>query len=285
VAGGVVGLRKLRRVSDLERHILPIYVVPKPAPGEKSRPIRFAGTGFIATPNVFVTCWHCISDELPEDQTYAALRYEDKTVHRLSRIAQDPSGLDLATASVDIDTCPPFRLVASPPHSTGVDVGTVGYPGTYFEQRSDGTRQFDQQGRYLQGYISRAFEHILPSGGRPIRSYEIDLPCPRGLSGAPLIVITPEHRGAVIGVIYGAHPPFGSQSEAGEISLPPTVFALAHYFDTFMALRGPATSGRPLSALVPESQALPTQGATAGATAGSSSSSSGHCASLVEEDG
>lgn len=56
----------------------------------------------------------------------------------------------------------------------------------------------------------------------------------------------------MIGVIYGAHPPFGTESEAGEIKLATTVFALAHYFDTFMALRGPATSDRPLSELVPD---------------------------------
>jgi hypothetical protein len=229
---------------------LPIYAIPKAVPGEKSRPVRLAGTGFIAAPHVLVTCWHCVSDELPEDQTYAVLRQDDKTVHRLDLTAQDPSGADLATAHVNIDTWPPFRLVATPPHATGLDVGTIGYPGTYFELQPDGTRQFDQQGRYLQGYISRAFEHILPSGGRPVRSYEIDMPAPRGLSGAPLLVTDPEHRGEVIGVIYGAHTPFGIQSEPGEIPLPPPVFALAHYFDTFMALRGPATSDRPLSELV-----------------------------------
>jgi hypothetical protein len=239
-------------MSPLTRHILPIYVIPKSADAAEFRPVRFAGTGFVAVPYVFVTCAHCVPDELPEDQTYAVLRYEAKTVHRLGQIAQDPSGADLASARVDIPTWPPFELVATAPDVTGLDVGTIGYPGTHPIEQPDGMLRFDQQGRYFQGYVSRAFTYNHPALHRPVRSYEIDMPCPRGLSGAPLVVTTPAYRGQVIGVIYGAHPPFGSQSEAGEIPLPPTVFALAHYFDTLMALRGPATSDRPLSELVPE---------------------------------
>ena len=238
-------------MSAYERHILPIYVILKQGSEEQFRPMRFAGTGFIAAPHVFVTCWHCVSDELPEEQTYAVLRYPDGTVHQLSLIVQDPSGSDLASAHVDIPTWPPFDLVVAPPDVTGLNVGTIGYPGTHPEEQPDGTLRFDQQGRYFQGYVSRAFTYN-PPGQRPVRSYEIDMPCPRGLSGAPLIVTTPEYRGHVIGVIYGAHPPFGTESEAGEIKLATTVFALAHYFDTFMALRGPATSDRPLSELVPD---------------------------------
>jgi hypothetical protein len=120
------------------------------------------------------------------------------------------------------------------------------------EEQADRSVRFDQQGRYFQGYVSRAFDYIAPSGDTLIPSYEIDMRCPKGLSGAPLVVTTSEYRGQVIGVIYGAHTPFGTESEAGDIQLPTTVFALAHYFDTLMALRGPATSDRPLSELVPE---------------------------------
>jgi hypothetical protein len=242
-------------MSVYERHILPIYVVPKPVSAEEFRPVRFAGTGFVAVPYVFVTCWHCVPDELPEDQTYVVYRDDERTVHQLRQITQDPSGWDLASASVDIPSWPPFALVATPPDVTGLDVGTMGYPGTHHERQLDGTLRFKQQGRYFQGCISRTFMYVPPKGGAPIPSYEITMRAPHGLSGAPLIATAPEYRGQVIGVIYGEHPPFGSQSEPGEIPLPPTVFALAHYFDTLMALRGPATSDRPLSELVPETPA------------------------------
>jgi hypothetical protein len=241
-------------VSIYRRHILPIYVVPKPVSADEFRPVSFAGTGFIAAPHVFVTCWHCVNVELPEDQTYVVYRHDERTVHQLRQITQDPSGWDLASARVDIPTWPPFALVATPPDVTGLDVGTIGYPGTHLEERA-GSVRFDQQGRYFQGYVSRAFDYIAPSGDTLIPSYEIDMRCPKGLSGAPLVVTTSEYRGQVIGVIYGAHTPFGTESEAGDIQLPTTVFALAHYFDTLMALRGPATSDRPLSELVPATPA------------------------------
>ena len=126
-------------MSAYERHILPIYVILKQGSEEQFRPMRFAGTGFIAAPHVFVTCWHCVSDELPEEQTYAVLRYPDGTVHQLSLIVQDPSGSDLASAHVDIPTWPPFDLVVAPPDVTGLNVGTIGYPGTHPEEQPDGT--------------------------------------------------------------------------------------------------------------------------------------------------
>jgi hypothetical protein len=130
-----------------------------------------------------------------------------------------------------------------------MDVGTLGYPGTFFELQMDGHRRFDEQPRYFQGYVTRAFRYRPPSGGREIPSYELDMPAPGGLSGAPLITTSPAFRGQVVGVIYGVYPPFGSQGEA-EIGLPPHVFSLAHYHSALVALRGPVTNNRPLSEIL-----------------------------------
>lgn len=232
-------------MSDLEDHILPIYVIPTVDPPAEVWQIRFAGTGFVAYPNVFVTCWHCVSESLEDGQMYAAVRVDHGTVHPLSLVSQEPGGADLATALIGISTWPPYHLGKTAPPGPGLTVGTIGYPGTTFEARSDGIRRFDEQGRYFQGYITRVFNNKLPSG-LTVPSYEIDMPAPRGLSGSPIIATEPPCKGQVIGVTYGAHPPFGITSEAGEIPLPPYIFALAHYYETLMALRGPVTSNRSL---------------------------------------
>ena len=237
-------------VASLVRHILPIYVFPKPVAGEEQWPSRFAGTGFVLAPNIFVTCAHCVPD-LPDSEIYAVSVPDDpggRTAHYLRYVTRDPSGADLATAWVDLTEPPPYHLRTEPPmDAIGLDVGTVGYPGTFFELQPAGYRRFEEQPRYFsRGYIARAFHYQPPGGGREIPSYEVDMPAPRGLSGAPLIAIGQPYQGQILGVVHGAHPPFGSQGES-DIRLPPYVFALAHYHSTLMALRGTATGDRPLS--------------------------------------
>jgi hypothetical protein len=239
-------------VAALDRYIVPIYVFPKPKAGEETGPLRYAGTGFVLSPHVFVTCWHCVPD-LPDTEVYGVSVPDaegGRTAHFLQAVTRDPNGADLATAWVDLTDPAPYHLRAQPPpESMGLDVGTLGYPGTYFELHPSGQRRFDEQARFLQGYITRAFHYRPPSGGPEILSYEIDMPAPKGLSGAPLIAITPPYRGQIVGVIHGAHPPFGSQGES-DLNLPPYVFALAHYHSTLMALRGPVTNDRPLSEIL-----------------------------------
>lgn len=236
-------------VHQLARHILPIYVFPTPTKGVDSWPLRFAGTGFVLSPNLFVTCAHCVT-ELPPGEVYAAATPDSeggRSAHYLQAISADPSGSDLATAWIDLAEPAAYTLRRELPEQV-IDVGTIGYPGTFFELHADNTRRFDEQERYFQGYITRAFNYKLPREGRTVPSYEVDMPAPRGLSGAPLISTSIESRGQIVGVIYGAHPPFGTESEGeGEIRLPPTIFALAHHHSTLMNLRGTTTEGRPIA--------------------------------------
>ena len=56
-------------------------------------------------------------------------------------------------------------------------------------------------GRYLQGYVTRSFAYEHQEFGR-ITSYELDMPAPTGLSGAPLLKVGTME---VYGVIYGSH--------------------------------------------------------------------------------
>jgi hypothetical protein len=75
-------------------------------------------------------------------------------------VTRDPSGADLATAWVALTERPPYHLRPEPPtDAIGLDVGTVGYPGMYFELEPSGHRRFEEQPRYVQGYITRVFRH------------------------------------------------------------------------------------------------------------------------------
>lgn len=236
----------------LARSILPIYTFSRPGADGEVRPLRFAGTGFLLSPGLFVTCAHCVP-ALPDGEVYGAGVPDadgGRTAYYLADIQADPSGADLATARIGLQGPSAYRLYADM-SAQQCDVGTLGFPGTWFKTSSSGQRTFDQQERYFQGYITRSFYYEPPDGRKPIPSFEIDMPAPQGLSGAPLISTDPSNRGEIIGVIYGAHPPFGLQGEGGT-TLPPLVFALAHYHETLMNLRGVATGDRPLRELLPK---------------------------------
>ncbi len=107
----------------------------------------------------------------------------------------------------------------------------------------------------LEGYITRSFyfEH-LQYGVVP--SYELDMPAPQRLSGAPLFSAV---TGEVVGVVYGTNDvglveEFSSVNpETGERK--PEIhrivsFALAHYTDTLRLLTGDATQGLALAEYV-----------------------------------
>ncbi len=222
--------------------IFPVFVV---RPDEQGAPIRFVGTGFIAAPRVFVTSWNVVRDELEDGQRYAAARRVvggHEALH-LSNITQDVGGRDLAIASIDRDPTLGLSLPATIP-PLGADVLAWGYPLARNDVCDD-RLWFRLSPRYLQGYITRAF--IFESRQFSDSAvYELDMPAPEGMSGAPLVRQgTNELLGVVFGELEASPVSLGSGGQAqtsGRVS-----FAIAHHTQSIADLCGPATEGAPLS--------------------------------------
>jgi hypothetical protein len=205
-------------------------------------PVGFCGSGFVIHGGILITCRHCLEDyPTAEDEWYGAVfEKPDKSgygAHKLENVSYDPSGVDLATARTGLMGSP-LRLSAG---LSGIahDVGCIGYPGT-IGRRTDGLfgqLRFDQQGRWLEGYVTQAFVYERPDHKR-IRSWEIDMPAPSGLSGAPVILLrATDNHPVFIGVVYGSHT---VPSDIGSADAMPSgyPFALAHFTDSLHALRG-----------------------------------------------
>lgn len=253
---------------DPQRDILPITVVsregyptPKPIKGGWQ---SFRGTGFLIGKNVLVTCWHCVSAELEDDDTYAVslpIRYAERlkgevppdsqyVVANLQDIAQHPAGADLATARVSLDPVG-LSLGRDTTLPFGAEFWTFGYPLTDDVPHPESGRALTLNGRYLKGYLVRDFWNEVPGFGQT-PSYELDMPAPRGLSGSPIVRYGSSE---VIGVVYGVKESetieqFAEVKESGErrpqvVQL--TTFAAAHHNRTLRNLQGPATQGLPLA--------------------------------------
>jgi hypothetical protein len=235
------------------RDVLPIIAIHSQGP---YRLKGFTGTGFLIAKNVLVTCYHCVSPAIGEDYAYAVAfpkEYYDGpikndapdipyVVARLHGIQQHPDGLDLAIAEVRFE---PERLTLGTRSDIGygTEVSTFGYPLTRDLPNPETGRSITFKPRYLRGYISRGFSNDVPGYG-PTETYEIDMPAPAGISGAPVI-----KRGTseVIGVVYGtedtgiAEEGTGIEGETGE-RVPRvrrwTTFTLAHELSSLQSLRG-----------------------------------------------
>lgn len=246
----VGGDRSSRPDWPLEHWVLPIYVFTAPDTGQ--RLVRFAGTGFVAGKGVLITCWHCVPDGLPEGLFYGVLVRANGgyTARALTMIEQDPTGKDLATARVSPpwpEASPTFTTV---PARELEDVCAFGYPlsGLTPEEHEVGRLPLAQL-RSLKGYVVRRFHYDQPAHG-PTPSYELDMPAPEGLSGAPLMTLA----GEVLGVVYGTNETarideWARVDEEGNRT--PEVqrivsFALAHQTESLLNLSGAATGGRTL---------------------------------------
>jgi hypothetical protein len=233
----------------INRDVLAIFVIKR----DSGEPIYFCGTGFVIAPSILITCAHCVNADLPQDHVYGVLiQEEDRWISKLLvNIEKDPSGCDLATANVDLAPSIPWIL---PQNDLlyGEDVFTFGYPLLDKKRLDSGMIQFQVSGRYLQGYVTRPFYFDLLKDQR-IKSYELDMPAPAGISGAPLIGIR-SHK--IYGVIYGAND-VGTVAELSYLDeetgqLVPEKqrilsFGLAHHTDSLRHLRGSATRGLSLS--------------------------------------
>lgn len=243
-------------MNVVERAILPIFSGRDE--GDGWRPRRIHGTGLLiasltGTRQIFVTCWHCLSPQLEAGESYSVAFQNDEgsyALRHLDSITQDPSGQDLATATLQ-ELPMSFLHLAERPTETADSVHTFGYPLTEVALDRHDNLRFTLHSRILKGYVTQAFTHERPGWG-PTPSYELDMLTPAGLSGAPLIDAP---TGAVSGVVYGGWDVATILHMAridpstGEVS--PEVqrmtgFGLAHYYDTLAGTSGAATDGLPL---------------------------------------
>jgi len=251
-----------RTSIDLSEDIHAIFAVDI----SKSPPqaISFAGTGFMVSANLLLTCWHCVADRLADNQAYIAVSVRDNKVRvdprfRLQDVERDRNGSDLATARVDIVPQTGFELTGNPGFP-GTEVFTFGFPLTEKVPLASDQTKFLLSPRYLGGHITRAFSYQHARYGQ-LLSYELSFMAPSGLSGAPLIV---HGRREIIGVVYLNHDSYSIVEEAtvdsqtGEIQ--PEVrrivsFGLALHTNVVSAVRTAATSDKPLLEFLHSSRA------------------------------
>ncbi len=225
------------RAEDLiANHVLPLASFRLVDGGYK--PVRICGTAFTFGEGTLVTCWHCVSAPLPADEVYAAAVreggiYTTGYTHALpiELLARDQQDSDLALGRVAQQLDVSLSL-SDLPFAWGQEVMAIGYP----LPRQAGLN-FSTSARLLKGYVTRLMLDPRP-GWQETRAYELDLPAPAGVSGAPLL--HPESL-SVGGVIFGEW----GDSEPGQERRSYS-FALAHHLDTLAAASGPATDGKSL---------------------------------------
>jgi Trypsin-like peptidase domain len=223
-------------------HVLPVAKFRRRGSGEYE-PIAAVGSGSTFGEGTFVTCWHCVSAPLGEDEVYGAAmrsggiesqKYDE--VYELVDLERDGSGHDLALARVGFGVDPVLTL-AEDPAAWGEDVVACGYP-LPVNTRGPESRdvKIDMNACLLRGYVTRLRIDDRP-GWEPVRAYELDMPAPGGVSGSPLFR---PHPFEVVGVVYREHDLY-----VGERQVPVT-FAYAHHLSTLCEARGAATDNRPL---------------------------------------
>ena len=233
----------------LGNDVLPIFVVMKP---DTVTPALFRGTGFLIAPNILITCWHCVSGPLESGQRYTVVAKEGSgyAAHFLLDVEQHPLGLDLAIARVDL--VPKFGLMLSAEElSPGDDIVTYGYPLTDKVLTDSEHIRFQLNARFLRGYVTQSYYYNHPGFVRT-PSYELDIPVPHSLSGAPIIKLKTKE---VAGVLFGSldvcrieqFPGVDREAGSQQAGIERVAsFGLAHYTDSLWSLRGMVTQGKPL---------------------------------------
>ena len=238
--------------AALVQDVLPIFLSER---GKPPKPLDACGTGFLIADRVLVACWHCVRAPLDTNRFYAVAEWNGSSYipRELTNITQ-VAPLDLATANVDMYPRVPLKLS----HDTlpiGADVYTFGYPLTTKERRLEGDFRFRLQARYLQGYVTRSFDYE-PAGFGTTATYELDMPAPAGISGAPLLTLGSTE---VVGVVYGSSD-VATVEELARVDAEtgartPEIqrivsFGLAHHTETLWELSSLATGGRSLSEIL-----------------------------------
>jgi hypothetical protein len=151
----------------------------------------------------------------------------------------------------------PWRLSGSEPQGWA-EVFSLGYPLADRTRSSDREIVVEMTARTLKGYVVRTFENTRHAGFGPQLSYELDMPAPSGMSGAPVLQ-TGNGSVRLVGVVYGTADSYtiAEQSRVDEASglRTPEVrryvtFALAHHLRSVAALSGDATRGQTIAELL-----------------------------------
>src|ERR1035438_9525892 len=133
------------------------------------------GTGFTLGNGVFVTCWHCVSNPLREDEFYG-VPFGDNMVNpsefaALVDIEQEPNGANIAVANLSIESTKHLP-VAELPAYWGRDVVALGFPHAMNTVNPEtGERLILLQARTLKGYVSSVGIHST-GGAQDAKYYE-----------------------------------------------------------------------------------------------------------------
>jgi len=221
--------------NELEHHMFPVVRYSQVGEGVAG-PIAVAGSSFTFGEGTLVTCWHCVKQPLGPDEVYGiALRrggigspYELCSIDNLER---DRNGADLALGHIDWMPSRGLTL-ANDPVQWGERVETYGYPFPLAvpDQMYPGYKALHVYSRFLRGYVTRLARD---EKERPV--IDLDMLCPPGLSGAPVIR---EDRRDVIGVIF--------EEQTTTMYERTVIFGRAHHLDVLRSARAAVTEGRSL---------------------------------------
>ena len=151
----------------IDRDILPLFVLRGSEPLDV---VSFEGTAFLIADRVLVTCAHCVARPLAAGEAFAVAVKEQSKYTRayyLSNIEADPTGIDLATANVDLKQHTPLGL-GNGDLALGTDVFSFGYPLTDRRRTAEGKSSFNLNSRYLEGYVTQAFRYEPPAGANRV---------------------------------------------------------------------------------------------------------------------
>ncbi len=196
---------------------------------------EFVGTGVLFSKNVFITAGHCVNKELPEGQRYSVLYWPEGrrqwNITTLDHITQDPSGIDLASASLDLKPSINISLNTSEV-SMGTNVFTYSYPLTNMIRHKSKGSELIVRPNLFKGYVSGIQPHNTEDYKKGL-SYEVLMPPLPGISGALLIC---EESGTLLGIMYGFCRYRHTKQD----------FTLAHCFENICNMRGLVTDNLPL---------------------------------------
>lgn len=186
-------------------HVLPLVLV-EDLLHDQYKPLRVLGTAFTFGEGTLLTCQHLVDRQLGDNEVIAVVRREGldtqsyTEIHPIPDFQRDTGGADIAFARAPFRISPQLSLAPEPP-DWGGDVIACGYPHPS-ASRDAWTRELSLEisATLLRGYVTRTRMSDDPHH-RSRRSFELDMPAPPGLSGAPLF----QADGSVIGMVGGEH--------------------------------------------------------------------------------
>jgi hypothetical protein len=198
---------------------------------------RVYGSAWLARSHLIVTCAHCLPADLPSGQRLAIAKRRPVggyDYYFLEDVERDSRSFDLATARVDVESEEDWPLYPGVTQMA-MRVWAFGYPLSHSRQAEEGLVGFHIYPRYLEGYVTRRFLGVPASFPKA----ELDMPCPPGISGAPLVLT---ETNEVVGLVFGRTTTKVPDED------PAPLYHFGHAFDREVLdeLSGKATGGRPL---------------------------------------